>query len=472
MEKQNYSKKPHDNEPKVETTNPNVTSPKESSKTGRQSTSKKDCPPPVESEVIKLTHSNSTQVKPTKSHSGKHTFRIDPSLISGVQAAPDVTRNTDKKENISMDSGVDEKNKSASIAKKLIAEQVKPLIQSPEKIKVAETSSRSPKPIEDTHVIIRQNSINSSMRNMQKAMRSFDSSVLPTNEPQNIPPRLDKFGEKVFADTVSDTEIRLKDDTEKLRLQAHLHKKLNYSASFAGQSKFNPPANEPENKIKETQPDVRMSRSEGPTNEEDNSVSNVIKRFNDKCETLSRNKPAKTEYVTPADQLSKQHFSSKPMYATMDCRSKRNNLMTRGHTVTEYSVKSEYFKRQTSIGAPYSLESDHKSYTKGSTNHSGSHCVRCVKSDTKTLGHPKVRSKSQSSADDEGLKRSGYDYNAFEDRYRGNVASQRVRFNEQVYNQPKSPFPGNTRGRNRPTSAGNSDCERDDDLFEKYETLV
>lgn len=432
-------------------------------------------------EVVKVTHVSVPQPKPPRIHSGKHTFRIDPNLISGTQSTPIASSNIMKKDEIPTDPIIAE-NKKDPIVKPASSENTK--LDKPVRMEnkkppppirsVSQAAPSSPRLCED--VLIRQNSINSSIRGMQKAMRSFDNPVVPSDMIKN--PNLDKFGEKFFTDNSTNNRSSLKDsmmkydEPEKLK-QTIVHKKLNYSASFTVQPKYNPDPNETMNteKVKEVSSDVRMSRSEGPVSEEENSVSNVIKRFNDKCETLSRSKQIKSDIIVePADR----HFNSKPFYATMDCRTKRNNLMTRGHTVTEYSVKSEYFKRQTSIGSSFSMESDKKSHVKGSNDHGGSHCVHCVKPDSKSHGHCKIRSKSQSSADEDGLKRSGYDYSAFEDRYRGNVASQRVRFDE--------PFsrPGETqklqysshRSRNRPTSAGNSDCERDDDLFEKYETLV
>lgn len=435
-------------------------------------------------EVVKVTHVSVPQPKPPRIHSGKHTFRIDPNLISGTQTTPNVscniTQNDKQKDGLPTDPVIDENKKDSNMKpvssegpkfNKTILENKKPL---PPKRSDSQATPNSPKLCGD--VLIRQNSINSSIRGMQKAMRSFDNPVVPSDLIKN--PNLDKFGEKFFVDNSGNSRSSPKDsmqkydEPEKLK-QSVVHKKLNYSASFTVQPKCNPNVNEPINtdKIKEIPPDVRMTRSEGPVGDEDNSVSNVIKRFNDKCETLSRNKQIKTEIIS---EQADRHFNSKPFYATMDCRTKRNNLMTRGHTVTEYSVKTDYFKRQTSIGSSFSMESDKKNYVKGSNDHGGSHCVHCVKPDSKSHGHCKIRSKSQSSADEEVLKRSGYDYSTFEDRYRGNVANQRVRFDE-PFSRPgegqKMPFSGH-RGRNRPTSAGNSDCERDDDLFEKYETLV
>lgn len=435
---------------------------------------------------IQTVQSPGIKTKTPKANS-KPTFRIDPSLISGVRSTPNVTCNVPDE---GVGNGSPETSHSCSVKGQSVSASNGQSQQTPghsdqvssQANYARENIQNTPKP-EDSQVIIRRDSANSIGYSDRKPMLSFESPM----------PSVEMLRNRIVVAESLDghnnpSEVRPKKANAQTKRSSHppeIGPRVSSSVPREEQNTLPPSMPPPKCTVKvelPQQPIKLPEQKKKPSYQIDDqqiNVSNVIKRFNDKCESLASSKQdlSKSAKVFHSVQSNKG-YNARPVYATMDCRSKRNNLMTRGYTVTEYSIRAESFRRQASMTGASEADCGSRPHVKGQPehishpNHPNHHHVYQTHQ-SHAGSQNKIRSKSQSSADEDTSRRAAYDY------AQGNVPTYRVRFDESSLRgcdqrKPQSQPSNHSQRRTRPASAGNSDQEGDgdDDMYEKYETLV
>lgn len=427
---------------------------------------------------IQTVQSPGIKTKTPKANS-KPTFRIDPSLISGMRSTPNVTCNVPDE---GVGNGSLETCDSYSVKGQSIngsdsqrqqaagrSDQVSSLANN-----TRENIKNTPK-TEDSQVIIRRDSANSVGYIDRKPMLSFES---PMPSVEMLRNRI-VIAESLDGHNIP-SEVRPKKTNTQTKRSSHppeIGPRVSSSVQREEPKTIPPSMPPPKCTVKVEIPqhlikvlEQKKIQDSSQIDEEQINVCNVIKRFNDKCESISlaSSKSAKVFHSVQSNK----GYNARPVYATMDCRSKRNNLMTRGYTVTEYSIRAESFRRQASMTGAIAA-TDCGSNAKGQPDHLGHsnhhHTLSHQSHHSQAGSQNKMRSKSQSSADEDTRRRAAFDHT------QGNVSAYRVRFDESSLRgcdqrKPQSQPFSHSQRQSRPNS--DQEGDGDDDMYEKYETLV